>query len=202
MDCSPLGSSVHGIFQARILEWVAISFFRVSSWPRDQTWVSGTAKIAQVCLHCRQILYPLSYQGSPLGPENNPLWLDALSSRPTGAAVCHLGSSWSCPCWFVGEGWAPKTLEDPAPIAWLESITGALWLRALHVDRSGQSGHCQSFLPVTLTESAPWPVLCWGLLKLDLGSLMIADTRMWREPSLPSVANRELRSHGQRQHLP
>ena len=35
MDCSPPGSSVHGIFQARILEWVAISFSRGFSQPRD-----------------------------------------------------------------------------------------------------------------------------------------------------------------------
>ena len=40
MDCSPPGSSVHGIFQARILECVAISFSRGSSQPRDQTCVS------------------------------------------------------------------------------------------------------------------------------------------------------------------
>ena len=40
MGCSPPGSSVHGIFQARILEWVAISFSRGSSRPRDQIWVS------------------------------------------------------------------------------------------------------------------------------------------------------------------
>ena len=40
MDCSPPGSSVHGIFQAKILEWVAISFSRGSSGPRYQTWVS------------------------------------------------------------------------------------------------------------------------------------------------------------------
>ena len=39
MDCSPPGSSVHGIFQAWILEWVAVSFSRGSSWPRDRTWV-------------------------------------------------------------------------------------------------------------------------------------------------------------------
>ena len=39
MDCSPPGSSVHGIFQARALEWVAISFSRGSSQPRDQTLV-------------------------------------------------------------------------------------------------------------------------------------------------------------------
>ena len=40
MDCSPPDSSVHGISQARILEWVAISFSRRSSWPRDRTCVS------------------------------------------------------------------------------------------------------------------------------------------------------------------
>ena len=43
MDCSPPGSSVHGIFQARILEWIAISFSRGSSQPRDQTRVSRSA---------------------------------------------------------------------------------------------------------------------------------------------------------------
>ena len=40
MDCSPPGSSVHGISQARMLEWVAISFSRRSSQPRDQTHIS------------------------------------------------------------------------------------------------------------------------------------------------------------------
>ena len=51
MDCSPPGSSVHRIFQARILEWVAFSYFRGSSRPREQTCVS--------CISCfgRQILY-------------------------------------------------------------------------------------------------------------------------------------------------
>ena len=51
MDCNPAGSSVHGILQARILEWVAISFSRESSWPRDRTWVSWDD---------RRILYHLS----------------------------------------------------------------------------------------------------------------------------------------------
>ena len=40
MDCSLLGSSVHGIFQAIVLEWIAISFSRGSSQPRDWTQVS------------------------------------------------------------------------------------------------------------------------------------------------------------------
>ena len=46
MDCSPPGSSVHEIFQARILEWAAISFSRWSSQPRDQTQVSRTAGLS------------------------------------------------------------------------------------------------------------------------------------------------------------
>ena len=42
-DCSPPGSSVHVILQARTLEWVAISCSGGSSQPRDQTQVSGIA---------------------------------------------------------------------------------------------------------------------------------------------------------------
>ena len=49
MDCSLPGSHVPGILQARILEWVANSFSRGSSWPRDRTCVSCTG---------RWILYP------------------------------------------------------------------------------------------------------------------------------------------------
>ena len=55
MDCTPPGSSIHGILQAWILEWVAIPFSRGSSWPRDQTWVSHISK---------QIHYCLNHQGS------------------------------------------------------------------------------------------------------------------------------------------
>ena len=44
MDCSsPPGSSVHWILQVRILQWVAISFSRGSSWPKHPTWVSHTS---------------------------------------------------------------------------------------------------------------------------------------------------------------
>ena len=43
MDCSPPGSSVHGILLARILEWVAMPSSKISSWPSDRTWVSCIA---------------------------------------------------------------------------------------------------------------------------------------------------------------
>ena len=56
MDCNLPGSSVHGISQARMLEWIAISFSRESFWLRDWTCVS--------CMG-RQFLYELSYKGSP-----------------------------------------------------------------------------------------------------------------------------------------
>ena len=56
MDCSPPGSFVHGILQARILEWVAISFCR---------GIFPTQELNLGLPHCRQILYQLSHQGSP-----------------------------------------------------------------------------------------------------------------------------------------
>ena len=91
IDCSPLGSSVHGILQARILEWVAMLSFRESSQSRNWTQVSRiagrfftiwaknmgvgslsflqgvipTQKLIRGLLHCMQILYQMSYQGSP-----------------------------------------------------------------------------------------------------------------------------------------
>ena len=48
MTHSPLGSSVHGIFQVRILEWVAISFSREYSLPSNQTWLSCNADLRDV----------------------------------------------------------------------------------------------------------------------------------------------------------
>ena len=61
VDCSPPGSSVEGIAQARILEWVAISFSRGSYQLRDQT-SSPTLKVDSLLL---------SHQGSPLAGISN-----------------------------------------------------------------------------------------------------------------------------------
>ena len=92
MDCSPPGSSAHGILQARILEWVAIPFSKASSWPRDQTWFLP---------HCRKILYHLHHQESPKPSRTNTKkscpfphrWLTCKSrySRDTWSnrQICH-----------------------------------------------------------------------------------------------------------------
>ena len=60
MDCSPPGFSIHGFFQARSLEWVAISFSR-GIFP-----IQG---LNPALSHCRQMLYPLSHQGSQRWPK-------------------------------------------------------------------------------------------------------------------------------------
>ena len=52
MDCSPPGSSVHGISQARTLEWVAASSSRGSFQPRNQTWVSCDSCSAGRFFYC------------------------------------------------------------------------------------------------------------------------------------------------------
>ena len=63
VDCSPPGFSVHGIPQARILEWVAISFSRGYFPPKDRTRVC--------CVSCtgRQIVFHYCHLGRPLGPS-------------------------------------------------------------------------------------------------------------------------------------
>ena len=61
VDCSLPGSSVHGIFQARVLEWTAIATLLFPSPGGIITTQGSNLGL----LHCRQILYLLSHQGSP-----------------------------------------------------------------------------------------------------------------------------------------
>ena len=73
MVYSPQGSSVHGIFQARILEYIAISYFRGSSCPRDRTRVSCIGRFSTepsgklIVLHIMKTLIPVlgKYKDSP-----------------------------------------------------------------------------------------------------------------------------------------
>jgi len=90
IDCSLSGSSIHGIFQARILEWVAISS-RESSWSWDRTQVS--------CIG-RQILYHWVIWESPQ-------WSRSIvfhSSRPHGLQPTRLLHPWDFPGKRTGAG--------------------------------------------------------------------------------------------------
>ena len=73
LDCAPPGSSVHGILQARILEWVAMPSSRGASQPGDP---------AQVSLHCRQILYHLNQLWSHV--ERKKEWLACMKMTVCG----------------------------------------------------------------------------------------------------------------------
>ena len=84
VDCGPPGSSVHGVLQARILEWVATPFFQ---------GVFPTQGLNPSLGHCRQILYCLSRQGSP-----SEWWLSAIfisTLRWTGGAGGNQWDLWS-----------------------------------------------------------------------------------------------------------
>ena len=69
LDYSPRGSSVHGISQARILEWVAILFSRGSSQPRDLTCISCISYIAGGFFTAGRLLAP--DKGSAEGIQRN-----------------------------------------------------------------------------------------------------------------------------------
>ena len=73
IDCFPPGSSVYGILQARILEWVAISYSRGSSRPRDRTLVSCISCIGRLILyHCT------SWEALVLIPRGSTLTLPVI----------------------------------------------------------------------------------------------------------------------------
>ena len=82
MDCSPPGSSVHGVFQERILEWVAIFFSRGSSWPRIEPESLALPALAGRCFTTVPpaviaIIKPLWFQTSSLFLLHVPwlLWI-------------------------------------------------------------------------------------------------------------------------------
>ena len=75
VDYSPSVSSIHEILQVRILEWVAIFYFRGSSWPRDRTCTSYIS-----CIH-RWILYHHATREAPHRTGVNPIPLQAPEDR-------------------------------------------------------------------------------------------------------------------------
>ena len=84
VDCCPPGSSVYGILQARILEWIAISFSRGSFRPRDRTQVSSIAGRHFNLWATREVLmdftFPISHSKSSPSPSPS-IGLHILSTQ-------------------------------------------------------------------------------------------------------------------------
>ena len=116
MDCSLSASSIHGIFQARVLEWIAISFSRGSSRPRNRTWVSCIAgrcftvwdldaikttppSISTFSFPCCSVILLLQKTVSELNPTQSFLGLYPVSWK--------LPGNWSFPPNFNPAHWSP-----------------------------------------------------------------------------------------------
>ena len=119
MDCSPPGSPIHGILQARIMEWVAISFSRGSSRPRDWTQVS--------CITggCFTILATREGQSESHSVVSDSLW-------PHG-----LYSSWNSPGQNTGVG-SCSLLQGNLPNSGIEPRSPTLQVNSLPVEPQGE----------------------------------------------------------------
>ena len=110
MDCSPPGSPVHGILQARILEWVGCSLLQ-GIFPAQGSNLG--------LLHCRQILYHLSHQGNDLKTHTEKDQ-DRQKSRGTdGVMGQHLAPDHVCT--------ALCSSQIPLPESSLGRLGGGLW---------------------------------------------------------------------------
>ena len=103
VDCSSPGSSVHWIFQAKILEWVAIPFSKGSSWPRDRTQVS--------CIAGRFLtLWATKETSLPLNPFNSFVFIYKTINRIRVSGFPHSPVFKNLPCNTEETG----SIPDPA----------------------------------------------------------------------------------------
>ena len=106
--CSLPGSSIHGIFQARVLEWVAISFSRGSSWARDRTQVSCIVGRcftvwATNILKSRHYFANKRPSRQSCGFSSSHVWMWELDYK----------ESWVLKNWYFWTVVSEKTLESP-----------------------------------------------------------------------------------------
>ena len=116
MDCNLPGSTIHGVFQARILEWVAISFSRRSSWPRDWTQVSRIVDRHFTVWATNSSLLNL--------PTSSCLSITNPDHEGSSKSIWGLHTTiWRGLLWFL---WL---LADPAPGVWEPSLN--IWVALL-----------------------------------------------------------------------
>ena len=180
LDCSPPGSSVLGILQARLLEWVAISFSRGSSLPRDWPCIS--------CVSCigRRILYRwATWEALPEVSGANAaqafakcsgfslsvgsLLFSMLIPRPSNrrGRSCHwVWSSHSDPCFPPSPGttlFYYRINIGTLHRHWMEWVFGAKTVTQLHRLSSSSEAQRQDSSPGVWTDHPKGqPPHCWG----------------------------------------
>ena len=140
MDCSPPGSSVHGILQARALEWVAIPFSRGSSPPRDWTLVSLTAGRLSIT----------ATQEAPRCPPSN--------------ALCRNDWTGDISIWSPKEDWglraSPKGHEGISDtLSFIPGRKATVWTQKIASNYENFSGNLAVPQPGTGFTSYQW----WGI---------------------------------------
>ena len=149
MDCSPSGSSIHGLLQARILEWVVIPFSRGSSWSRDWTRVSCIAGRFFTVWATREALGPhsnsqTSFMGHPekcCPPVHYVFWAGtwytALVFVPQAfvPSACHMlaPSLWAAPPGSAA-AWSSALLPWPPQLGWFPLLWVLAWVSLWEVN--------------------------------------------------------------------
>ena len=173
MDGSQPGSSVHGISQARILEWVAISFSRGSSWPRNQTCV----------LYHPCILAPIP----PASPSIRPFSPHHIVFTPLGRPYPSLPTMTVSLLPHASISFCPAHLTKLHPLRNL-----AIYPLQAHSCRSGlcwtQPGKCQHYGFTII----PKPLSLWNLSsptrdRTWVCSCESADFKHWTSKGFPTT---------------
>jgi len=133
MDCSPPGSSVRGIFQVRILEWIAISFSRGSAWPWDWTCVSCITGGFFTCWAIRKA--PLMGLYHPKTSTGSHLRASRPKSLPWPTRACPVLFPHPVRTFWISLSWSSCSL--PLQTCWhlycFSNTPGMLCLRAFAV---------------------------------------------------------------------
>ena len=142
VDCSLPGSSVHGFLQARILEWVAFSSSRGSSWPRDQIWVSCLRGIFFTIWATREV--------------HCSVWTRSYSTIQSAALIEEASGSWD-----------DRVLETIAVTTenwWFVEFTFFLsgFVSPGLINNMGDNG-CKSTIIQSLDKPGTWPGPMMGL---------------------------------------
>ena len=161
MDCSQPGSSVHGIFEARILEWVSMPFSRRSPWPRGQTQVSSIAGKFYTVWATREVQFSsILWQCYKVTDENTTFiipvihncFIDPKSFR-------HCRKSTECP-WnaqlafkiYLTNWWGKHRLWDPSWSPRREKTQGEDVCAPSEVQISFEETHFSFLIPSGITD--------------------------------------------------
>ena len=162
VDCSLLGSSIHEILQARILEWAAISFTRRSSQPRDRTQVSHIAGRRFTLWATRVVIIYFQFSSVQFSPL---VMSDSL--RPHGLQharlPCPSPTPGACSSSCLSDQWCHPTISSSVvPFSCLQSFPASESFQMSHLLASGGQSIGVSASPSDLPMNIQdWFPLWW-----------------------------------------